>query len=77
MLLKSWLSTLGRRVKIPPRRPRPRRQDGVVSTMAAEIQVLEARDLLSGAALQPSPVTGTMTAIDVPGSIGTQHRRSL
>lgn len=63
MLLKSWLSSLGCRIQPTPRRPRPRQAPRTAGFIAAEIQVLEARDLLSGVLTDTTPVT-TIHAVE-------------
>ena len=50
MRFKSWLSSLQRQIQRHTRPTRPRRRNGTFRSIAAEIQVLETRALLSGAA---------------------------
>src|SRR5579872_551598 len=63
MFLKSWLSSFRVRVKRPPRRPRPRKHARTDFCVAAEIQLLESREMLSGVLTDTTPVA-TTTAIE-------------
>ena len=68
MFLTSWLSNLPRRIQCSSRRPRYRRHSSPASLVAAEVQVLEARELLSGAAAATIDLSGAYSVTTVGGS---------